>query len=323
MEGVELPFSDGWYSRSTETDPQEFSVEIPEWNSLIVPRGLVSIYRFGVKEFSGVFLRPERSSSEHPRVTLAGLDNKCLLTTRVVTFKDYLNETLGYIIEDLLTSYPCAIAIGEIGAYPTPLMVTFADETLVSSVSRLANNIGWLYRVTADNELDMNTSFGVQRPEITFKQGINLFNVKTKEDYGAVSNHIRTRGNSDLVSTQFDPASIEGLDILEEVIFQKSISVQSTLDIAANAELQRKVGISTAITGAVLDEYDPGAWGVDDWVTLESSETDLSGAYKVVKITRRLADPVYAEVDFMNKFAVELADVLAELTRQLKDLSAA
>ena len=110
--------------------------------------------------------------------------------------------------------------------------------------------------------------------------------------------------------------------MVEGVAFEKSITVQDTLDIAAVAELDRRIKGAVQIAGQVLDTYGVGSWGVDDWITLTAAENDLSGTYKVVRITRDMKDSNYAEVEFQNAAAVRLADIISRIKRQLKDLSA-
>jgi hypothetical protein len=321
IEGVALTFTDGSYALSTETSPQQFRIELPDWDANIVPRGLVSIYRLGFKEFSGVLTRIQRDMSETPHVLLQGVDIKTVLGTRVITLKDYSSKTLAYIISDLLATYPCGLTAGTISDYPSTLTVTFADETLVSSISRLCKLTGWVYRVNADYTLDMKDSFGENKWGITFTQGQNLFMSSITSDYTRICNHVRMRGKDTLVSVKYHAPTMEQLGILEEVAFQKSITAQATLDLQAEAELTRKVGVSTAIKADILDEYAADSWGVDDYVQISADEIELSGPYKVVKVTRMLSNPKFASIDATNKVTVELADYLEDLLRQVKDLN--
>lgn len=321
VEGVELVYVDGSYSLSNQTEPQEWSAQIPEWQSTITRRGLVSIYRKGVKEYSGVLLKIGRLMSENSRVSLGGVDSKALLSDRVVTLKDYSAKTLAYIAADLLTSYTCGITLGALGDYPTSFSITFADQSLVDATTHLCDVIGWLYRINSDNTLDIKPSFGATK-SVTFEQGVNFFQGSNDEDYTQLSNTLRMRGNEDLVSTQVNASSIESLGLAEGVAFEKSITVQATLDMAAVAELDRRVAGAIQIGGQVLDTYDVGSWGVDDWITLTCTENELSGTYKVVNIRRDMKDPNYAEVEFQNPAAVRLADIIEGIRRQLKDLNA-
>jgi hypothetical protein len=321
IEGVELAYSDGSYMLSSSTDPQEWSAVIPEWQTTIIKRGLVSIYRKGIKEFSGVLLKPSRLMSENSRVVLGGIDSKALLGDRVVPLKDYSAKTLSYILSDLLTSYSCGISVGSLGTYPTTLSITFADQSLVDAVAHLCDVIGWLYRITSANGLDIKPSFGMSR-SIVFEEGVNLFQGENDEDYTQLSNSIRMRGNEDLVSTQVNSSSIEAIGLVEAVAFEKSIAVQATLDLAAVAELDRRVNSAARISGRVLDTNAVGSWGIDDWITLTCAENELSGTYKVVNIRRDMKDPNYAEVEFQNPSAVRIADIIESIRKKLKDLNA-
>jgi hypothetical protein len=325
IEGIEYPYSNGRYVLSDENTPQEWSVEIPEWSSTITRRGLVSIYRKGVKEqFSGVLTLIERTLSDPSRIVLSGADTKSLLDTRVVTIKDYSSKTVLYMLTDLLTNFWCGVSLGVVSDYPGTLTQTFADETVGSSIARLCDYIGWQYRVTAAIKLDVKPTFGSILSDVTFTQGVNLFLNSYRLDDRQICNSIRMRGAEDLVSTVFDGTSImdDDLGLLEEVAFQKSIGVQDTLDIAANAELARRSGKNEAIQAEVLDNYDPGTWGLDDSVTLTVPEHDLSDVYKIVRIERDMTDPGWARVDFVNKLSLEWTDLYQALRRELKDLGA-
>ena len=182
IEGYELNYVDGSYTLSSETMPQEWSAQIPEWDSEITRRGLISIYRKGVKEYSGVLLKIGRLMSDNSRVTIGGVDSKALLGDRVVPLKDYSSKTLSYIAGDLLTSYTCGITLGALGDYPTSFSITFADESLADAIAHLCDVIGWLYRINADRTLDIKPGFGATK-SVTFEQGVNFFQGSNDEDY--------------------------------------------------------------------------------------------------------------------------------------------
>ena len=149
IEGVELAYSDGSYLLSSATEPQEWSVVIPEWQSTITRRGLVSIYRKGIKEFSGVLLKIGRLMSDNSRVVSAALTVKPFSATGSFRSKTILRRLCSYIVTDLLSSYQCGISVGALGDYPTSLSITFADQSLVDAVAHLCDVIGWIYRITA------------------------------------------------------------------------------------------------------------------------------------------------------------------------------
>jgi hypothetical protein len=324
IEGIEYGYANGKYVLSSQSTPQEFSVQISEWVDTITRRGLVSIYRWGVPEFSGVLTVIDRTLSDSPNIALSGTDSKSLLDTRVVTLKDYSAQTISYILNDLLASFWSGVGVGSIGTYPDPITITCADESLGSSVSRLCDDIGWFFRVTTSNKLDVKSSFGMSRPNIIFTQGLNLFLNQYKIDDRQACNSLRMRGNEDLASTVFDGASIENddLGLLEGVAFQKSIGDQATLNIAALAQLAKLAGQSIQIQAEIIDSYDAGSWGLDDSVVLNVPEHGLSDSFKVVRIERDMTDPNTATVDFTNKLTLEWSDVLIQLRRELKDLNA-
>jgi hypothetical protein len=324
IEGIPYAYSTGSYGLSNDNTPQEFSVEIPEWVSTITRRGLVSIFRKGVKEYSGVLTVIDDSLADPPRVLLSGVNSESLLETRTVTLKDYSAQTVAYIANNLLTSFWCGIGLGSVSDYPGTLSQPFSDESLASSVARLVDIIGWQYRMTPENKLDIKPSFGTSKPLISFVQGVNLFINRYRIDDRKVCNSLRMRGSEDLVSTVFDGVSImeDDLGLLEDVMFQKSIGAQTTLDIAANAELARRAGQNISIQAEVKDDYAAGTWGVDDSITLTVPDHDLSGVYNVVKIERDMTDPNWARVDFLTKLDLEWGDLWQSLRRELKDLGA-
>jgi hypothetical protein len=324
IEGIEYSYATGRYVLSNDSDPQEWSAEIPEWQSTITRRGLVSIYRKGIKEFSGILTVIDRTLADSPRILLSGVDSKSLLDTRDVTIKDYSDKSVGLMFDDLLASFWCGLTVGTISEYPGTLTQTFADESLGSSIARLCDYIGWQYRVTLANKVDCKPSFGALVPSVEFVQGRNLFLNSYRIDDRQVCNSVRMRGSEDLVSTVFDGTSImeHDLGLLEEVVFQKSIGTQDMLDIAANAELARKAGQNVAIQAEVKDDYAPGTWSVDDSVTLSAPDHQLSDIYKIVRIERDMTDPNWARIDFLNKLSLEWGDLWQSLRRELKDLGA-
>jgi len=322
LEGVEYALVSGSYSLSSESTPQEFEVEIPAWLSTITRRGLVSFYRLGVKEYIGIMSKPGRSLSGNPQVVLGGTDASALLETRVVTTKSYLTKTVSYIVGDLLASYPCGITIGTIDDYSATLTMDFADETLVSSISRLLNLIGWEYEITNSYALNAKETLGTELPAVAFTEGVDLFDVKWAEDSTVLANSIRMRGAQTLVSTKFDPASVASMGLIEAPAFEKSLGTQALLDIAAEAELVRSVEAPETIRGTVKDTYAVGSWGAGDWITVTSPTLELAGTYKVVKVTRRLPDASFAEVELGSKALIEMADITDKLRRELKDLNA-
>ena len=322
LEGIEYPLASGSYSLLSESAPEEFEVEIPAWSSTITRRGLVGFYRLGVKEYSGIMSKPVRSISGNPQVVLGGTDASALLETRVVTTKSYVTKTVAYIVNDLLTSFPCGITVGTIDDYSATLTIDFADETLVSSISRLLNLIGWDYEITSSYTLNAKETLGTELPGIAFTEGVDLFDVKWAEDSTVLANSIRMRGAQSLVSTKYDPASVGSMGLIEAPAFEKSLGTQALLDIAAEAELARFVGAPETIRGTVKDKYAVGSWGAGDWITLTSPTLELADTYRVVKVTRRLPDPYYAEVELGSKALIEMADITDRLRRELKDLNA-
>ena len=118
---------------------------------------------------------------------------------------------------------------GTVGTYPTTLTITFSDSSVRAAVASLCDVIGWLYRVTAGNALDLKSSFGANKPNISFVEAVNLFMATISENYTQTANSVRMRGEETLVSTAFDASSIEAIGLIEAVAFQKSITVQKHL----------------------------------------------------------------------------------------------
>lgn len=320
VEGVELDFvpEASTYVLASQNAAQEFSVEIPEWDDRLTRRGIVNIYREGVQEYSGILIKEEESMA-NPRIILGGTDLKELLATRNVTTKQYVAKSLSYIITDLLTSYYCGITPGSIDDYPTTFTIDFFDESLLSSISRLINLIGWQFRVSLGLTLDAHETFERQNPAIAFTGGVNLYEVKKVQDDSEIRNTVRARGSQTLESTAVNMASMSELGQLETTIFQKDITAQALLDIAASAELLRKVDDSPAITAEVHDEYAVGSWLVNDWITATNTRPALSGTYRVCKIERNMKDPEWAAVQ-LGSPTLDLADLLERIVRIVKDL---
>jgi hypothetical protein len=74
------------------------------------------------------------------------------------------------------------------------------------------------------------------------------------------------------------------------------------------------------IPADVIDTYDPGTFGPEDYVTVTSPTTGLSGLYQIRKIERTLEDPNYAKLDLSNK-TKEYWELDLEYRRMTKDAS--
>ena len=317
IEGIEYAYDSGRYTQNELGDVNDFEVEIPEWLSTITINGFVNIYRKGTKEFHGILKMPNRSLSDNPRVVLKGPDVSVLLNDSVVDTKIYAAKTPQYIINDLLTSFVCGIYAGSLGSCATTLTITIETESLAKAIPRICDLVNWKYRVNLDRTLDFAESFTGGTAAASFTEGEDLSIVDHQTNYSAVQNYIRMKG-SGIYSTKQDGTKIQSQGLHQGTAFNKSISDQATLDAACQAYLDMKKVEEETIPAEVIDEYDPGTFGPEDYITVTSTTTGLSGTYQIRKIERTLEDPNYAKLDLSNK-TKEYWELDLEYRRMTKD----
>jgi hypothetical protein len=319
-EGIEYAYcaGTGRYSFNEEGMTDSFEVEIPEWLETITKNGLVSIYRRGEREFTGVLKHIERSLAS-TRVVLSGSDNSILLDTVVVELQMYENKTPDYIINDLLTKYQCGITPGSLAAYPGTISVTIDTESLLKAIPRIVDQVGWVFRVNHNRTLDLADNFTGGTTAAVFTEGDNIFDADRVEDFYAVKNWMRVIGDG-IASTKQDSTKIKGQSLLQGAAYQKKISDQATLDLACQAELDLKKEVAETIALLVFDDYPAGTYGCEDQVTVESPWLGLSGYYTVKSVERDMTDADFACLELSNR-SIEYWELDEAYRRMTKDAS--
>jgi hypothetical protein len=319
VEGYPVEFVSGKYGINAQGKPESFEVEIPEWDTNIVPFGLVAIYRKGVKEFAGVYLTPDRHLSDAPRVTLQGLDQTFLLTDRVVDLKIYSGKTPAYIINDLLISFDSGITAGTLQSSTDTLTITITSENLLAGIQRVCDGVCWGFRVNLDRTLDIAETFGGSPSGAAFTEGINMFDVDATADYGKIANWIRMVGDG-IVSTKQNGTNIMAQGLHQLPSFQSSISSQSTLDIVCQALLDLVKDRSETEALLAYDGYDPGTFKPEDTVTVTAPSVDMAGEYQIKRIERDMTDANFVLLELSNRLG-QYWELDEAYRRMVKDLS--
>jgi hypothetical protein len=299
VEGIEYAYVTGRYTQSEVGEVNDFEVEIPEWLSTITSDGFVNIYRLGVKEFHGLLKGIKRSLASD-RIVLRGPDVSRLLGDRVVDTKIYAAKTAQYMINDLLSAFPCGIYAGSLGSCPDTLTITIETESLLKAIPRICDLVGWRYRVKLDRTLDFAESFTGGTSSASFTEGDLLIDADRDINYLTIANKIRMKGDG-IYSTKQDGTKIQEQGLHEAPAFNKSITDQATLDAACQALVDMKKIEEETIPVKAWDEYDPGTFGPEDYVTITAPSLDLSGLYQIRKITRSTLDAQYVELELSNR----------------------
>jgi len=318
-QGIEYQYVSGRYATNEEGKNEEFEVQLPQWSNTLVRFGLVSIYRKGVKEFMGVLTTPRRTLSDAPRVTVRGPDIGFLLEDRVAETEIYSAKTPQYIIEDLLTKYPCGITKGTLNSYPDTITITLDTEDLRKALRRICDAVAWNFRINLDRTLDFAESFGAGQSAATFTEGLNIVGeLDYPEKCTGVRTRIRMKG-SGITSTKEDPAAIQQWGLHEGEAFQKSISNQATLDLACAAYLELMKTEDRPIRARVKDDDQP-SYGAEDLVWVEAPSVGLSEFLAVKRIEREMIDPNVAILELSNRTR-EYWELDNAYRRMVKDVS--
>jgi len=319
VEGYPLEFVSGKYGINAQGKPETIEVEIPEWDSNLVPFGLMNVYRKGVQEFAGVYLVPDRHLSDAPRVTLQGQDLSFLLVDRVVDLKIYNGKNPQYIINDLLTSFDCGITPGALGVCAATLTTTITSETLLAAIQRVCDAVCWNFRLNLNRTLDFAEVFGGSPSEATFTEGIDIFDLDAGSDYGKIANWVRMVGDG-IVSTKQDGTNIMAQGPHQVASFQTSISSQSTLDVACQALLDLSKDRSETEALLANDAYAPGTFKSEDTITVTAPSVGMAGQYQIKRIERDMTDANFVLLELSNRLA-QYWELDEAYRRMIKDLS--
>jgi hypothetical protein len=318
LEGIEYAFVAGSYAWNEQGRRETFEIEIPEWLSTITRGGLVSIYRRGVKDFAGVLKGRERSLSDAPRVILRGPDVSALLD-RCVELELYASKTPQYMINDLLTKYPCGISIGDLGACAALLSITIDTESLSDAIPRICKAVNWNFRVTLNRTLDFAENFTGGIVAVAFEEGVKILDAKWSEDDYSLANWIRMKGDG-IVSTKQDGAAIAAQGLHQAPAFQATISDQATLDTMCQALLDLSKTTDETVRVEATDDYDVGTFATEDQVTVTAPTIGLAGTYTIKRIERDMTQPRVVIMDLSNR-TKEFWDLDAEYRRMTKDVN--
>ena len=319
VEGCPLEFVSGKCGSNAQGKPETIEVEIPEWDSNLVPFGLMNVYRKGVQEFAGVYLVPDRHLSDAPRVTLQGQDLTFLLIDRVVDLKIYNDKTPQYIINDLLTSFDCGITVGSLGSCGATLTITIASENLQAAIQRVCDAVCWNFRLNLNRTLDFAEVFGGSPSGVTFTEGIDIFDLDAGSDYGKIANWVRMVGDG-IVSTKQDGTNIMAQGPHQVPSFQTSISSQSTLDVACQALLDLSKDRSETEALLANDAYAPGTFKSEDTITVTAPSVGMAGQYQIKRIERDMTDANFVLLELSNRLA-QYWELDEAYRRMIKDLS--
>jgi len=314
IEGAEYAFTDGSYTRAADGVVGSFEVDIPAYLSTLVPLGLVSIYRFGVKEFAGVLTRIERTLSDNPTVKLKGSEAAWLLNARTIPLQAYTG-TAGSILESLLADYPCGIIPGQISLPSTTINEFFISVQLLAGINSLMKTVtgeAYLggtvaltqgqYRVNPNLTLDASASLGKVTSavfaEATVSSGtyVLVSGSNVTEDISLIANSVHAKGNG-ITAVAQNPASILEYGLIESTDQQPAMIDQTTLDMIAEFDAVKDANAGLMVDLMVVDGYPAGTYGLYDFVAVNSPTLGLSGLYQVKQLTRStLTSPYVTEL---------------------------
>jgi len=317
--GQEIPYASGSYKLSADFRPQPFSVDTPLLSVSTGPFWVVDIYRKGALEFKGRIVGVRKRGGSTPMLTIRGVDETVQLQKRVAN-KLYLADP-ATIIRDLLALYPTGIQPGTITPFSSPINLPATYETLYDAFVQISRITGWKFKRNVDLTLDFNSDFGTVR-DITIEVGKNAIETQRDTDYSQFDTKVIVIGKGTLVSTAENVSASALYGLWEEVFLEKGIQEQGTLDLRASELLaQRSVGRET-ITVDWVDSLPTGSYAPFDTISVNDTDTGLSGAYRVKSIKRTLPNADFASLELTNAI-LTVADALQTVRKDVKDLGVA
>jgi len=324
VEGKQYAHGDGKYERKNDV-PGLLEVDLTENDATISKLALVSIYRLGVQEWAGIVTgRNIHASGDSVSWKVKGADNSRMLSTRVIPSESYSDKTPAFILNDLLTKYPCGVTVGDLGDYTTrTLTITFDNLTLLQAIEKIAAETGWTWRVNLDRSFDFAASFPGNASIASFVEGDveNPIGPDSDSDqnYLSAPNRIFLRGaDTTTRSVATDTTSVEEVGLLEAPDFQSEIEDQEGVEIACQAELQKTIGGSESQQIYAKDTYPTGTYDVESFISVTSEKLNVDGSFAVKVFERDLSDAYWVrfELTSRRKSSIELDERYRRMAKE-------
>jgi hypothetical protein len=242
VEGIQYDYVSGTYTIPADNVVGSFSVVMETWDPTITIYGIVDIYHWGILEFRGQLQTPKMNLSTAPQISIGGPDISTLLDARTVPLKIYSAQTLSFIINDLITSFPSGITVGTIAPYAPLISGTISALSLRAAIQKICTLIGWVYRINPNNTIDLAASFGSGLSAAVFEEGINVLDAAWEAQYADVLNSavvtVASASGTPVTAVAQDQTSIQQIGLHEAPVLDMSTNVAAVASLIAVTTVQ-------------------------------------------------------------------------------------
>jgi len=272
------------YSKILCKDPWTFNVTFPAYES-VSNGSTVEIKRDGTTVFKGILDKkiPSHTPEKADEVMLVGRSNAEKLERYVTGVGEDVGEP-ATLVTNALTG--TGISAGTINTYGSNIKVRKDRQTRLAYIKRIAQQIGWEFKVNINDTLDFKQVIGVDRSSsIHILIGQTGVSVNWFEDWSQIKNRLYAFGKGDSEENRVtlpspgyveDAASQSQYGVREDMVIAKDISDSNVLLTLANAVLSKVKNPAYTYEVQLIDTMTTGAYEIGDMVKLTDQATGIN-----------------------------------------------
>lgn len=304
VDGAQKTFTSLSFEKILCGEPWSFQVTFPRYESVSVG-STVEIKRDGTTVFKGTLdkRKPSHTPELADEVTLIGRSNAEKLE-RYVTGVGEDNGEPATLVTNALSG--TGISAGTINTYGSNVKVRKDRQTRLAYIKRIAQQIGWEFKVNLNDTLDFKSTIGSDKSSnIQITIGSNGEALDWSEDLAYVRNRLYAFGKGDSEDNRVtlpnpgyveNTASQNSYGVREDVIIAKDISDSNVLLTLANSVLNKLKDPAYTYAVRLIDTYSTNAYDVGDTIHLTDSATGVNGNFRIYEIHARYDAQVGEEV---------------------------
>lgn len=295
IDDVQKTFMSLGYEKVLCGEPWTFEVTLPAYESVDVG-STVLIKRDGVTVFKGIVdqIKPCHTAERGDEITLIGRNYAEKLERYVMGVGEDTGEPATLVTNALSGT---GISPGTIDTYGSNITVRKDRQTRLAYIRRIAQQIGWEFKVNLDDTLDFKSNIGSDKSgSVQITIGVNGETLDWSKDLSTVRNRLYAFGKGDSEENRVtlpapgyveDATSQNNYGVREDVIIAKDISDPSILQVLANAVLSKLKDPAYTFRVRFLDTYASNAYDVGDIIHLTDSATGVDAAFRIHEIHLR------------------------------------
>jgi len=304
IDGVSKTFSSLSFEKILCGEPWSFQVTLPAYENIAIG-STVEIKRDNVLVFKGIVdqRKPSHTPDRADEITIIGRSNAEKLDRYVMGVGEDNNEPATLVTNALSGT---GISAGTINTYGSSIKVRKDRQTRLAYIRRIAQQIGWEFKVNTNDTLDFKSAIGSDKSSsVQITIGSNGEALDWAQDLSYVRNRLYAFGKGDSEENRVtlpSPGYVENTTsqssygVREDVVIAKDISDSNVLLTLANAVLNKVKDPAYTYTVRFIDTYATNTYDVGDTIHLTDSATGVNGNFRIYEIHVRYDARVGEEV---------------------------